>query len=127
MNRIILKVEIKDEKSAKLTLVYIDKRFLSTGEHDFKYFYEDSEDFMLYSFSKLTYTINALKFPSLTNYKPMETLEVTFLTEAKLKKWLKSLYNTLHKWNNNYTPFVKEIDHENRPKRMILNKENWIL
>lgn len=127
MNRIILKVKLLSEKSALLTLVYVDKRFLSKDENDFRYFYEDSQDFMIYSFDKFTYTMNTLKLPSVKNYEPCQTLEISFLTEDKLKSWLRGLYKTLQIWNNEYPEFKKQEDYEFRPKKMVLGKETWIL
>lgn len=127
MNRIILKVKLITKTSAELTLVYVDKRFLSTGNTDFKYFYEDSQDFIIYSFNDFTYTINSLKLPSLERYKPCETIKLDFISEQKMHNWLKCLYNTLKLWNNNYTDFQKQSDYDDRPKKLILNGETWIL
>lgn len=127
MNRIILKVKMKSDKLATITLVYIDNRFLSTGNGDFKTFYEPSQDFMIYSYDRLTYTSNTLKLPSLSSYVPCQSIDVYMESKDKMQKWLKSLYNTLQLWNDNYTEFKKSSDYEIRPKKLLLSDENWIL
>lgn len=127
MNRIILKVKLTSDKTAKITLVYIDKKFLSMNNNDFKYFYSERFDFMIYSFNNFTFTGNAIKLPNLKNYKSCESIEVSFNSDIKLKKWLKSLYCTLQEWNDNFTLFQRSSDYEYRPTELKLEKENWIL
>jgi len=128
MNRIILKIKLTSDKSAKITLVYVDKRVLADfGKDSFKYFYDESNNFMIYSFDNFSSVRDALKLPSKDKYIQGETIDIEFTEEEKLKNWLKRLYNTLNSWNDNYTIFKKFDDYDSRPKKLILNKENWIL
>ena len=127
MNRIILKVKFTSEKSIKLTLVYIDRRFLSTGINDFKYFFDHDENFMLYSYDKFTFTYNALKFPSNSGFKYNETIDIEMESKEKMKMWLLQLYRTLHNWNSNFTDFKKLPDYDDRPSKVNIQKEHWIL
>ena len=127
MNRIILKVKFTSERSIRLTLVYIDRRFLSTGNNDFKYFFDDAENFMLYSYDKFTFTHNALKLPSNSGFKYNESIDIEMDSSEIMKKWLLKLYRTLHHWNSNYTDFKKLPDYDDRPTKLNIQKEHWIL
>lgn len=127
MNRLILKIQFINDKSLKMSLVFVDRRLLSE-DGDFVYFQSYDIDFMIYSRNEMKMTDDTLRLPSLSNYEPNISSIFEFENENKMYNWLKKLYNTLNQCNDNFTPFIKdEYSHNRRLKKIKLDGEFWIL
>ena len=127
MNKFISKIKFLSDKSLELTLIFVDKRLMSQKGGDFVYFNSNSYDFIIYSRKTLRKGINSLRLPSKENYKNNMKTVFNFDTEKEMYMWLKKLHRTINEMNDNYTPFVKDHHYNERPKRMILNGEFWVL
>jgi hypothetical protein len=127
MNKFIAKIKFLSEKSLEMTFIYVDKRLISHDKKDLVYFNSNSYDFLIYSRKTLKKGHNSLRLPSINNYKNNMKDVFDFTTEKEMYMWLKKLHRTLNEANNNYTPFIKEQFYKERPKRVILNGEFWIL
>jgi len=127
MNKFIAKIKFLNDKSLELTLIYVDKRLLSKSVDDFVYFNSNSYDFVIYSRKKLKKGHNSLRLPSIQNYTHNMKDVFKFNTDKEMYMWLKKLHRTLNEANENYTPFMKDHFYKDRPKKMILNGEFWVL
>jgi len=127
MNKFIAKIKFKNERSLEMTFIYIDKRMMTQEKHDYVYFHSNSYDFVIYSRKGLHKGFNSLRLPSGKNYTPNMVGEFNFRNEREMYSWLKKLHRTINEMNDNYTPFVKDQYYDQRPKRMILNGEFWVL
>lgn len=129
MNKIILKIEFKSEKSLKMTLVFVDSRLLTKDNNNFVYFNSNNYDFVLYSSEKMKRGINSLRIPSADVYKDKKNRKATFEfnNEKEMYQWLKKLHTTLNECNNNFTPFVNDGFYDSRLKKVMLSGEYWII
>lgn len=134
-NRIVLRIELYSSDMIKITLVYLDKRFLSKDggydENVFKSYHcslnDNKNSFFLYSRDKFFILHNAIRFPDEKNYKPGVYAEKLFKNGQERYEYLKDLHKALNKWNDNYKEFIKCDDHPNRKKGVKFNGEFWIL
>ena len=110
-----------------MTLIFVDKRLMSHKRSEFVYFNSNSYDFVIYSRKTFKKGHNSLRLPSGDNYKHNMKEVFNFDTEKEMYMWLKKLHKTINEMNDNYTPFVKDRNYNERPKRMILNGEFWVL
>lgn len=122
-NRIVLKVELIEETKVKITVLYLDKRFLSVTDRGVVYFDNRKQDFLLYSSedqlhieSKPEYYL--FGFPKLEFYKPNISIEYDFEFEDIRKKYLKKLSECLFEWSENFTFFVNSDDYECRARKL---------
>lgn len=129
MNKIILKIEFKSEKSLEMTLVFVDSRLLTKDNNNFVYFNSNNYDFVLYSSEKMKRGINSLRIPSADVYKDKKNRKATFEfnNEKEMYQWLKKLHTTLNECNNNFTPFVNDGFYDSRLKKVMLSGEYWII
>jgi hypothetical protein len=128
MNRIILKVQLFNKADLKITLVYIDQRFLTTNFNNMLYFNSNDYDFLLYSSEQFSIEKQSLRIPNYMYYKPgccQSTKK--FETDYQRKIYLNSLHKALLNWSENFTLFKNETDYEFRPKNIRFNGEYWIL
>ncbi|MFA5586837.1 MAG: hypothetical protein WDA02_09980 [Saccharofermentanales bacterium] len=124
-NKIVLKVELLDKNKLKLTLVYLDKRFISKkGETTI--YSSKNKDFYLYSRTTFSISINSLRFPDETNYKKRKNSYIrSFISDNERYKYLKKLNNTLMEWGNNYNRFNND---KNLKRNIIKYSDNfWII
>lgn len=128
MNKIILKFNFLDNITLNITLIYVNDIILAKDSDVFVSYYDTDENFLIYSAnnSKMSYTSNALKLPSLNEYEPCQNIEIKFKTNDEMKRWLKKLYRVLHKWDKlpNWDK-IRNISNFNN--RVLLNNEFWIL
>lgn len=126
MNKIILKFKFLDELTLQLMLVYVDDTVLAKNGNVFISYYDTDENFLIYSAnnSKSAYTSNALKLPSLNEYKPNEPLELKFKSNSEMKSWLRKLYRTLHNWHK-----LPDWNKKNKGvnNKVLLQNDFWIL
>jgi len=127
MNKFIAKIKFLSDRSLEMTFIYIDKRLMTQKKHDFVYFHSNTYDFVIYSRKVLHKGINSLRLPDGNKYKANMKGVFDFRNEKEMYSWLKKLHRTLNEMNENYTPFVKDPHYNERPKRMILNGEFWVL
>lgn len=124
-NRLVLKVELLDKNKLKLTLVYLDKRFISK-KGEITIYSSKNKDFYLYSRTTFSISINSLRFPDEINYKKRKNSYIrSFLSDSERYKYLKKLSNTLMEWGNNYNKF----NNDNKLKRNIIKYSDnfWII
>ena len=127
MNKIILKIEFLSNSSFEMTFLWIDKRMMCQHRKDVVYFNSDAYDFVIYSRKNLKMGKNSLRLPSSDKFKKNMKEVFKFSCEREMYNWLKMLHRTLDEMNNNFTPFVKDPLYNERPKKMILSGEYWIL
>jgi len=122
-----MKIKFLSNESLEMTFLFIDKRMMAQHRHDFVYFNSDAYDFVIYSRKNLKMGVNSLRLPSYDRYEKNMKETFKFSCEREMYNWLKNLHRTLDEMNNKYTPFVKDQFYENRPKKLILSGEYWIL
>ena len=127
MNKIILKIKFLSNESFEMEFIYIDKRMMSQHKKDVVYFNSKEYDFVIYSRRNLKMGKNSLRLPSYDQYERNMKETFKFSCEREMYNWLKKLHKTLDEMNNNFTPFVKDPYYKDRPKKMILSGEYWIL
>jgi len=128
MNRIILKVQLSGEKMMRLTIVYMDDRFISKNTSDLQYFHTQDYNFCIYTRDTLAIVDSgSVRFPDKKNYKAGMHVDHTFASNDERKAYLWELNKCLHEWSNDYVPFVKGSDYKTRKQKMELNGEFWIL
>jgi hypothetical protein len=127
MNRISLEVILQGEKGLKLTLWYLDDRFLSKPKNDIKRFSNSKLNFTMYSRKSFSFNEAAIRFPDSENYESGSSYEKDFYTESDRKEFLRRLFISLLLWNNNFTDFKYSPDFKQRSKKMILTDEFWML
>ena len=122
-----MRIKFLSNESLEMTFLFIDKRMMAQHRHDFVYFNSDAYDFVIYSRKNLKMGVNSLRLPSYDRYEKNMKETFKFSCEREMYNWLKNLHRTLDEMNNKYTPFVKDQFYENRPKKLILSGEYWIL
>jgi len=128
-NRLVLKIELFGKTKLKITLVYLDKRFLTT-DSSLRYFCSDARntnDFHFFSKGGFALLSNAIKFPDARFYERGLTAEKNFENEVDRYYYLKDMHNGLVKWNDEFTFFKNSPDHEQRRKNIKFQGEFWIL
>mgnify|MGYP001770052234 CR=1 FL=1 len=127
-NKIVLKVELLKNNNLKLTLLYLDKIFL-TVDRNFKFFNESTLTSSFYIYSRDIFSIqpNSLRFPDAKNYKNGIYAEKKFDSDEQRYIFLKRLHNTLTKWNNKYPEFKKYPQFKNKRCKIKFNNSFWIL
>lgn len=128
-NRLVLKIELFGQTKLKITLVYLDKRFLTT-DTSLKYFYDDvrnKNEFHFFSKGGFALLSNSIKFPDAKFYERNLTAERNFDNEIDRYYYLRDLHIGLTKWNNNYTFFKNSPDHGTRRNNIKFQGEFWIL
>lgn len=130
MNRIILKIDIKSLTTFDLKIIFVDKRVLARDTKPFINYFDVDENFIIYSTNNddISFTENAFKLPSLKNFDFNKSKNFDFKSEDDMKKWLKKLYRTLHKWNTNSDIFKLENQNIDYPEKINLyNTGYWVL
>lgn len=127
VNRLILKVRFKGDKSVEITFVFIDELLLTKENERMIYFHNSNFNFMIYSRKTFKRSVNSLRLPSYKNYTSDSVETFDFKTELEMYEWLKRLHSTINECNNNFTPFVKDPNHKDRLERVILSDEWWLL
>lgn len=125
MNRIVLKVNLLEEHGLRIDLYHLDPRF--QAEEQFLSFQTDDYDFVLYSRNKLSICKNSFRLPDKRRYKDHQFVTHKFENESERYNFLKGLYKCLHEWNDKYTPFTKDSDHERRNQKLIMSGEFWVI
>lgn len=125
MNRIVLKISLQDNYGLRIELYHLDPRFLSDVE--FLSFQTDNFDFLIYSRKNMSICENSFRLPGKKEYKENQFIEHKFEDEGQRYSFLKLLYNCLHEWNENYTPFTKDSDYKRRNKNLIMSGEFWVI
>lgn len=128
-NKIILKIELIDDKSLDFTMVYVDKRLLTDMTNGGKtvHFHSSNYDFVIYSGKTLKGGRKSLRLPSLKNYEKNTKIKLDFKDEEDMKDWLKKLHRAITECNHNFTPFVNSSDYHKRPYKVFLRGKHWIL
>lgn len=126
MKRIVLKVHLLKDNGLKIKLYHLDKRFL-TNKKSTNFYHNDNFTFIIYSNKKMFLSHNSFRVPDEENYKNEQEYTHYFISEKERYEYLKKLYNTLHKWNDDYLEFRKSNDHNKRNKKMILSGEFWVI
>lgn len=128
MNRIILKIQLSGEKMMRLTLVYMDDRFISRNSCNMQYFHTQNYNFCIYTRGSLSIMDSgSIRFPDIEHYKPGMYIDHKFASDTERKLFLWEFNKCLHEWSNDYLPFIKGNDYSTRKQKMNLNGEFWIL
>lgn len=125
-NRIVLKINFVINNGIKIDLFHLDPRFLSTDK-EFLHFYTSTFDFLIYSRSQMSVTLNSFRLPDKKTYTYKQSVTRNFDSEEERYNFLKGLHNCLLEWNDNFTPFTKDSSHNNRNKNLIMSNEYWII
>lgn len=125
MNRIVLKIKLLEGNGLRIDLYHLDPRF--QADKEFLSFQTDEFDFVLYSRNKMSICANSFRLPDKKRYKDHQFVEKKFDSEKERYEFLKGLYKCLHQWNDKYTPFTKDKDHERRNPKLIMSGEFWVI
>lgn len=108
LNKIVIKIQLLGSKDLKLTLVYLDSRFLATPTGRFLFFKSEKTVFYIYSRKTLAITPVSLRLPTKSNYGKGNSILKNFSNEESRKKWLSKLYQGLLEWSNTSEEFAKD-------------------
>jgi len=124
-NKLVLRVQLYNISTIKLTLVYIDKRFLSKNKNLQTHYCKTSDDESFFIYSKDTFYIlfNSLRLPDENNYKSGASITKTFKSNDERYQYLKNLHFALNHWNI-HADFKNNL---NVKKGIRFNGEFWIL
>jgi hypothetical protein len=126
MNRFILKIIFLSDKSLRLKVIFVDKRFLT---EDSRIRFHNHENFYICSRKTLKITDRSLRFPTKELFEVDEnkTCEYEFSNEKAMYTWLKRLKKTLLHCNDEFHLFVNSPDYGDRNSRLIMSGDYWLL
>lgn len=124
-NKLVLKVELYNTNSIKLSIVFIDKSILTQNNKLRSYFFKVSKDESFYIYSKDTFLIlyDSLRLPDINNYKPNVNFIKTFKNNSDRYNYLKKLHFSLNNWNIH----SDNEQCQNNKRSVKFNGEFWIL
>lgn len=124
-NKLVLRVQLYNTSTIKLTLVYIDKKYLTKNKNLQTHYCKtpDNDSFFIYSKDTFYILFNSLRLPDSDNYKSGANITKTFKNNDDRYKYLRNLYLALNHWNIHST-----FEYDMNTKRGVrFNGEFWIL